>query len=227
MTIERGIIIGDHILPGTERVIRDSDAWWAEPSDDVYPRKGYRVDRIVGHWSAGHARTGPNAGRLLYQAMLARRKDSNGDGKLTSADDLMDVSCHFGIGWDGMIWQLADLSSACIHVARKINLRSVGVECMWPGTMRQAARLGMPAAHAVMGQARGQRIECYPPSDELLEAWRWLVHTLTHAQHPLLAIPYQRGGMEKPGILEHCDITGPKRTKVDAAGILVGALGWR
>lgn len=218
MSVERGILVGGEVLPNTERVIRDSEAWWAEPSDDVYPRKGYRVDRIVGHWTAGHARTGPTAGRKLYQAMASRKRD---DG------EPMDVSVHFGISWDGMIWQLADLSSACIHVKRRVNLGSIGVENMWPGTMRQAAKLGMPAAHAVIGTARGQRIECYPPSDEMIEAWRWVVHTLTHAQHPLLAIPYQRGGMERAGVLEHCDITGPKQTKVDAAGLLVGALGWR
>jgi hypothetical protein len=224
--IEHGIIVGGAVLPGTERVLRDSDAWWEEPSDDVYPRRGYRIDRIVGHWSAGNAHTGPNAGRKLYRAMLARRKDSNGDGKLTPDDEFMDVSCHFGIGWDGLIWQLADLQSATIHVARRINLRSVGVECMWPGTMRQAAKLGMPAAHAVMGQARGQRIECYPPSDELIEAWRWLAEALASAQHPLLDIDRQRGSMTRPGVMEHCDIEGPKQTKVDAAGLLIGALGW-
>lgn len=223
--IERGIIIGDHVLPGTERVIRDPDAMWREPSDDIYPRKGYRVDRIVGHWTAGHARTGPNAGRLLYEAMLARRKDSNGDGKLTPADELMDVSAHFGVSWDGLIWQLADLSSATIHVARKINLRSVGVECMWPGTMRQATKLGMPPAHAVIGHARGQRIECYPPSDELLEAWGWLVGALVRAKHPLLSIPMQRGGMDRAGILEHMDVTGS--TKIDAAGLLLAHVGLR
>ncbi len=213
--IERGIIVGDTVLPGTERVIRDSDAWWANPPD-VYPRKGYRIDRIVGHWTGGHARTGPNAGRKLYQAMAMRKRE---DGSP------MDVSIHFGIAFDGLIFQMANLDDACIHVARKINLRSVGVECMWPGTMRQAARLGMPAAHAVVGHARGQRVECYPPSDELLEAWRWLVCALTHAQHPLLAIPYQRGGMERPGVMEHMDVPGS--TKVDAAGLLVGAIGWR
>lgn len=227
MTIERGFIIGDTVLPGTDRVIRDPDAFWHEPSDDIYPRRGHRITRLVGHWSAGHARTGPNAGAKLYRAMLARRKDSDGDGKLTNSDDPMDVSAHIGISWDGLVFQMADLASACIHVKRRVNLGSIGVENMWPGTMRQAAKLGMPAAHAVIGTARGQRIEVYPPSDEMVEAWRWVVHTLTHAQHPLLAIPYQRGGMDRPGILEHCDITGPKQTKVDAAGLLVGALGWR
>lgn len=217
MTIEHGIVVGGTVLPGTERVIRDPDAWWAEPSDDIYPRKGYRIDRIVGHWTAGNAHTGPNAGRKLYRAMVARKRE---DG------EPMDVSVHFGISWDGLVFQLANLDNATIHVARKVNLRSVGVECMWPGTMRQAAKVGMPAAHAVIGQARGQRIEVYPPSDELIASWRWLAETLASAQHPMLTIPRKRGSMDRPGVLEHCDIEGPKQTKVDAAGLLIGALGW-
>jgi hypothetical protein len=216
MTIEHGIIIGDHILPGTERVIRDSAAWWSEPSTDVYPRKGYRIDRLVGHWTGGHARTGPNAGRKLYQSMSGRKRD---DGTP------MDVSVHFGVSWDGLIWQMADLQSACIHVTRPINLRSIGVECMWPGTVTQAAKLGMADAVPIKGFARGGAVKACAPSADLLDAWRWLSDALTLAAHPLLTIPRQRGSMDRPGVLEHCDVD--PGTKLDAAGLLVGALGWR
>lgn len=30
MTIARGVVIGGVVVPGTERVIRDSRAWWTE-----------------------------------------------------------------------------------------------------------------------------------------------------------------------------------------------------
>lgn len=224
MTVERGIVVAGEVLPGTERVIRDPRAWWREPSDDIYPRpQGLVIDRIVGHWSAGHPRTGPEAGRRLYEAMLARRKDSNGDGKITDEDELMDVSAHFGIGWDGMIFQLVDLKDAAIHVGRRLNRASVGVECMWPGTVTQARRLGMEPARAIKGAARGRSVQVYPPSDELLDGWRWLVQALTSTAHPLLAVPRRRGGDNAPGILEHCDSRVGK--KVDAGGVLLGALG--
>jgi hypothetical protein len=196
--------------------MRDEGAWWSEPSSDIYPRQGHRIDRIVGHWSGGPARTGPDAGRKLVAAMKAReRKDGTP----------MDVSAHFGIAWDGGIFQFADLSSCTIHVSRRINLRSCGVECMWPGTVTMAERLGMPAAAPVAGYARGGTVKCYPPSPELLEGWRWLVDALCTAQHPLLTIPRQRGGERRAGVLEHCDVE--VGDKVDAGGLLVGALGWR
>lgn len=222
--VEHGILIGDVVLPGTERVLRDSSAWWEEPSTDIYPRpRGTKINRIVGHWTGGNPHEGPSAGRKLVGAMKARRKDSNGDGRITPEDELMDVSVHFGVSWDGLIFQVANLTDATIHTSRRLNLRSVGVECMWPGTVTQAQKLGMEPRPPVIGAARGGRVRCYPPSDELLEAWRWLARALTTASHPLLAIPFARGAEDKPGILEHCD--SKVGDKVDAAGLLVGALG--
>lgn len=216
MAIEHGIVVGGVVLPGTERVLRRPDAWWSEPSTDLYPRRGYTIDRICAHWSGGHHRTGPDAGLKLYRAMAGRKRDDGTD---------MDVSCHFGIAWDGGIHQLADLASATIHVTRKVNLRSIGVEHMWSGLHTQAAKLGIPPAEPVRGYARGGAVKCYPPSSEMLEAWRWLVRELTSADHPLLVIPMRRGSETAPGILEHMDISGSR--KLDGAGLLVGALGLR
>lgn len=224
MTIERGIVIAGQVLPGTERCIRDPRAWWREPSTDIYPRpRGQVIDSVCGHWTAGPARTGPDAGLKLWQAMDGRRKDSNGDGMLTAEDELMDVSVHLGASWDGGIWQFADLSSATIGAGRKINLRAVHVECMWPGTQSLARRLKMPAAPPILGTARGRRVRVYPPSEAMLGAWRWIVQVLTSADHSLLAIPMRRGGDRTSGILEHCDVKVGR--KVDAGGVLVGAVG--
>lgn len=222
--MERGIIIAGDVLQGTDRVIREPWAWWKEPSGDIYPRpKGASIDKIIGHWTGGHPRTGPSAGRRLWSMMDKRRKDTNGDGRLTNEDELMDVSVHFGVAWDGGIWQFTDLENAAIGAGRRLNLRGIHVECMWPGFYNQAKRLKMPAAEAARGFARGSAVKCYPPSEAMLDGWRWLVRELTSSAHPLLAIPMRRGGEFEPGILEHCDSTVGK--KLDAGGLLVGALG--
>lgn len=211
------MVHGD-VLPDTERVIRDPVAWWQPGERGTRPRGGHRADRLVGHWTGGHPRTGPTAGPRVVAAMRARKRP---DGSP------LDVGIHFVLGWDGLVWQTADLGTATVHAGcRAINRRSVGVECCWPGTVTQAERLGVDVEHAVVGHARGQRVRCMAPSPELLDAWRWLYDALTRAQHPVLAIPRQRGGMERPGAMEHADVPG---TKVDAAGLLVDALtaaGW-
>jgi hypothetical protein len=211
MSEARGIVVHGVPLPGTERVIRSTEAWWSEPSTDIYPRRGHRIDRICGHWSGGHPHTGPEAGGKLFTSMLKRRKESG---------ELMDVSCHFGIAADGGIWQFCDLSSATIHVIKRINLRSVGVEVMSPGLHSWAKKLGydMPP---VMGFARGQAVKAVAFTPEAIAAWRWLVATLCLAQHPMLSIPMQHGSLDKPGILEHHECGGPKSTKMDAAGLLL------
>jgi hypothetical protein len=215
--ISHGIIIGTETLPGTERVVRDSSAWWDSGDLGTRPRKGHRASLIVGHWTAGHARTGPGTGAKVVRAMKARKR---GDGTP------MDVGVHFVIGWDGLVFQTADLALATTHVGhRPTILASIGVECCWPGTMTQADKLGMPAAAPARGVARGAAVKAYPPSDELVEAWRWLVGALTTARHPLLAVPRASGSCvpQRPGIVEHRDVPGS--TKIDAAGLLVGALG--
>ena len=215
MTISRGIIIGDHVLPGTDRVLRDSAAWWQDGERGTQPRSGHRVSYIVGHWTAGHPRTGPTAGPKVVAAMKARKRD---DG------EPMSVAIHFVVSHDGLIWQTCDLAASTIHVgSRAINRRSIGVETCWPGTMRQAERLGVTDAVPVVGRARGAPVKACAPGDGLLEAWRWLVDALTSAQHPLLVVPRKRGTMDRPGVIEHADVAGT--TKVDAAGLLLGALG--
>lgn len=219
MSVERGIVIAGQVLPGTERVIRDPAAWWDHGETGTRPRKGHRASLLCGHWTAGNARTGPTAGGKVVRAMKARKRS---DGSQ------LDVGIHFVISWDGIIWQCADLSVATTHVGhRPTILASVGVECCWPGTVTQAVKLGMPDASPMRGSARGAAVKCYPPSDELIAAWRWLAEALASTDHPLLAVPRRRGSAapQKPGVIEHMDV--PASTKIDAAGLLVGALGWR
>jgi hypothetical protein len=213
--LERGIVVNGQVLAQTDRVMREADAWWRNGERGTMPRGGLVADRLVGHWTAGNPRTGPTSGRRVVSAMKARKKP-NGDP--------LQVAIHFVIGWDGLIWQTADLGIATVHVGnRRINACSVGVECCWPGTVENAKRLGCEVESVTIGQARGVRVRCMTPSPELLEAWRWLSDALVAAHHPAVIIPRQKGTMTRPGVMEHCDVVGT--TKVDAAGLLIAAAG--
>lgn len=131
MTIEHGIVVGGRVIPGTERVIRDGAAWWTE-GRETRPRDGATIDMLIGHYTAGPARTGPGAGRSLFRAMEVRQNAHGED---------LSVSVQMSISWDGLIWQHADLEVGCVHVgARPVIRRSIGVECMWPGSSRSCLR---------------------------------------------------------------------------------------
>lgn len=228
--IEHGIVIGGRILPGTERVIRDSAAWWTE-GRETRPRAGARVDMLIGHWTAGPARTGPGAGGHLFRAMEARKGAEGRD---------LSVSVQLSISWDGLIWQHADLTVGCVHVgARPIIRRSVGVECMWPGTASKAARLGVEG-DAVVRTIDGRRARLLAPSDDLLAAWRWLTDRLTSPEAAALGvhIPRRTLGLRRTlpwlaacggGVGEHATLpraSNPRHVKIDACGLLMDACGY-
>jgi hypothetical protein len=223
MTVERGIVCDGSVIPGTEWVLRDSDAWWSwdSPRDrpDLRTRHGKPATLLVGHWTAGHPRTGPTAGPRVVAAMRGRKRE---DGSP------MDVSIHFVIGWDGLTWQTADLSVATVHVGRGVNDRSVGVECCWPGTAQQAERLGVDGI-VERRIVRGRPVQCLRPSDELIASWTRLARALSTPIPGRLEIPRvtAKQGMPQSGAAEHMHAP---TTKVDAAGYLMDALradGWR
>jgi hypothetical protein len=227
MTIAHGIVVGGVPIPGTERVVRDSRAWWTE-GRETRPRAGAAVDMLIGHWTAGPARTGPGAGLSLFRAMEAR---TNRDG-----EDLS-VSVQLSISWDGLVWQHADLEAGCVHVgARPIIRRSIGVECMWPGTTGQAARLAV-AGPSVRREIDGVRVSCLTPSDALLESWRWLCDALTGTEARALGvrIPRRTLGLRRTlgelarspgGVGEHATLPRGAPVKIDACGLLMEATGY-
>lgn len=227
MTIAHGIVIGGVVLPGTERVIRDSDAWWTE-GRETRPRAGATIDMLIGHWTAGNARTGPGAGKRVFDAMEARTGAEGRD---------LSVSVQMSISWDGLIWQHADLEVGCVHVgARPIIRRSIGVECMWPGTAALAARLGLEA-EAVTRAIDGRKVRLCAPSDALLDSWRWLCETLTGtgARAAGIRIPRQTLGLRRTlpelartrgGIGEHATLPRGDVVKIDACGLLMDATGY-
>jgi len=227
MTVSHGIVLDGQVLPGTEWVLRDSEAWWALPQDSADLRKRTEpISLLVGHWTAGNTRTGPTAGPKVVRAMKARERD---DGSP------MSVSIHFVIGWDGLTWQTADLAHAALHAGgRTTNGRSIGVETCWPGTAQQADRLGVDGVEEVR-LVRGKRVRCLRPSDELVASWTRLARFLSAPETERLtegriAIARVTASTTPPvsGACEHLHVPGT--TKVDAGNYLMDALrrdGWR
>lgn len=221
MTIEHGIIVNGNVVPGTERVIRDSDAWWDGTTHDTRPRGRARIRTCRAHWSGGTYREGPSAGEVFVRYMNARE---NKEG-----DDLH-VSVHHSISADGLIWQHADHAIACVDVGhRPAILTGVSVEVMWPGTLRQAAKLGAIGRPFVTRTWDGVRVDCVRPTDEQIEAWRWLVETVCRIHDlPKRCAPLRRMNAVEigkfKGVCEHGNMPGT--TKIDACGLLMEATGY-
>lgn len=242
--IERGLVVAGVVVPGTELVRRHPRAWWswdvAADRPDLRLRKGAPIELLGGHWTGGPIREGEDAAVRTVAAMRARRRPEDGS--------LMDVSCHFVIGWGGGVWQVADLEHATVHMGRAVNGRSVGVETTWPGYASQA--VAIRDAIAAKGRqphpgysgpvdvrtVHGRQVECLRPSAELVAAWVALAELLADlsARRPELGLRIPRrlavpapGRWPGKGAVEHWQAPGSK--KDDAGGYLLEALeraGW-
>jgi hypothetical protein len=235
--IERGLVLDGKVLdvPGSELVVRDSRAWWSwdDPLDKPDLRRRLGPVRVLGgHWTAGHCRTGPDAALRVVSAMKARRKDDDGDGVIDADDPLMDVSVGFVNSWDGVIYQTADLRWATIHMGRWVNPISVGVENTWPGSARQARKLGV-SGRTEMRRFGTRSVECLVPSVEMIRSYVALATMLSSpeiraATAELIAIDRTFASpRSRRGHIEH--YAAPS-TKSDAADYLNDALrraGWR
>lgn len=228
---ERGIVLAGRVLPGTEWVHRDAAAWWAPGTNDtrsrVHGRATYSPGVIVGHWTGGHHREGPGTARRVVAAMNARRREDGSD---------LSVSCHFVIGWDGLVWQTADLRDATVHVGDRVLLRrSIGVETAWCGYESQARKLGIEGVRVVTRALAGRATRLVAPSDALVASWVRLCGELAAAlgiprevpAMPSAALPLSRA-RARVGAIEHAQVGNPD--KRDAGGLLLEALrdsGWR
>lgn len=225
MTIEHGIVVGGHVIPNTERVIRDSNAWWSPGTHDARSRGRTPIRTVRGHWSAGTYREGEDAGREFFRIMQARKNDAGDD---------LHVSVHHAIDASGVVYQFLDHATASIDVGfRPAILDGVSVEVMWPGTFRQALKVGVDDPRATARVWDGQRVMCVEPTAAQLEAWRWLVATLCRIHDiPTVCAPRRRltpverarwvrsgGGVEEHGNM-------PGTTKIDACGFLLDATGY-
>jgi hypothetical protein len=229
--IEPGLIVGGHVVPGTDWVRRDSRAWFEAGQRGTRDRGGVETDILAGHWTGGPCRTGEGTARLVVAAMRARKRD---DGSP------LDVGIHGVIGWDGLVWQTADLATATVHVSdRRVIRRSIGFETCWPGTASQARKLGIDGPYAAAWIV-GHKTVVLPPSEALLASWVRLAETLASLPPETgISIPRHvpvfgasrrfslREQRAWSGGQEHCHI--PSTRKLDGGGYLVGALsaaGW-
>lgn len=219
-----GILLDGAPLPGSGWVVRDPRAWWERGERGTCERTAGSCV-LVGHWTGGRCHEGPDAARRVVRAMKARRRP---DGSL------MSVGVHFVISWDGIVTQTADLGIGTIHVSRDWNRRGIGVEVCWPGTERQARALGYHGGGVLPRRVAGHGVRVYEPSDAAIAAWVRLAETLAAAlpDLPRELAPADRR-MTRPearrfrGAAEH--FSAPHTEKVDAGGLLLGALaarGW-
>lgn len=220
--IERGIIVDGNVAPGTERVKRTASAWWPYGHHSTRSRLGAEIDLYIQHWTAGHTTHDEDAGPTTFRAMSARKSTKR-------PGQLMDVAVNFVIGWRGTIWQVADVLTACVHVPGRPTIRrSVSTEHRWPGTKKNALRLGYddgPWRTVVIG---GRKVEIMEPSKEMLEASLWLADALTTIKHPRVRIPrtvppsnarFTAAQMRAfRGAAEHGQM--PSSDKIDCAGLL-------
>lgn len=229
--MQTGIVIAGAVVPGTDFVKRDPEAWWADGEHGTRPRSG-PASILVGHWTAGHPRTGDDAAKKVVHAMKSRRKNGHP----------LEVGIHFVIGWDGGVFQTADLGVATVHVGEgPVIARSIGVETCWPGTVKQAQALHLPTEPSQKVRVAGGPVRALLPSAALLGAWVKLADAL--AAIPRLAIPKKVPARPDglvlrdrftvsqqaawKGAQEHLHIR--TTTKVDAGGFLMQALadaGW-
>lgn len=239
MTVSRGLVIADELVPGTERILRDSDAWFAPDDHGCRPRAEL-ITVLGGHWTAGEAGLGSydDDGPRVVRGMRARTKE---DGVTP-----LDVSIHFVIGAsaededaEALIWQTSDPGlNACCHIGdRVIGRKSIGVEVVSAGMPGRLDLRGRPrVAVPLLGRVRTV-LRFFPGQ---LRAWVWLAETLASLDgRGGIAIPRhvpvfgasrrmtRREARRYAGALEH--LHAPHTTKMDAGGLLCGALidaGW-
>lgn len=221
--IESGLLYNGKVIPGSEWILRDTDAWYPLGDDDTYPRKE-DPSLIVWHWTAGPRRQGPFAAQKTYRAMQARRKD-NGEE--------MSVSAQMVLSDDGELFQLADLNLCCVHADKRFNLRGVSIEYTLPGTVKQAEKLQVPSMPNQRRLVAGDYIEALVPSPAALAtAVRFAELLAVRFNIPRVAYTRRTRFTGKDmrlarGACEHYHAAST--TKVDAAGFFVDALaaaGW-
>jgi hypothetical protein len=166
MGIERGLLVNGRVIPGTEFIIRDSDAWW-DPKVPSHrhdlEKRAPVVDTLVGHWTAGPAGTADTEddGLTVFRNMQARKSKKYDRslrlsiGFIIAADDDPDDCDALA-----SIWQCMDIgTTAAIHVGKGwVNRRSIGVEVV---------NVGFPTRWSVKQK---KRIEYNPRNRPVIEA---------------------------------------------------------
>ncbi len=204
--MDRGILYRGEILPGSGfcRIVPDLWETENEPNDVRARRPGAVSTQFTWHWTAGHCLTGERTGATVKRRMDQRERPDGSD---------MSVSVPFVMGWDGLIFQTADLDLECCHAGRRFNRAGPACEITWPGTAKQGKALGYDfAAERRLIPGKGG-VWCMPPSPEVLESARQLWAFLSSLDLPGLRIRVSREHWQAPGT-----------TKIDAAGYINGAV---
>lgn len=232
-----GLLVAGEVVPGTEWVRRDPDAWWS-PGERGTRKRAKVVDLLCGHWTGGEAttRSYDDDGPAVVRGMKARRR---ADGSP------LNVGIAFVIGACGAeddfapVWQTADPGRiATVHVGRgDVNARSIGVEVVSAGMPGKFDVRDRPRARVeLLGKVRDV-LRFYPGQ---VRTWARLAGALASLEgHAGIAIPRRVPGFlggrrmalrelrRWSGVIEHLHVPGT--TKTDAAGMLCHALadaGW-
>lgn len=232
--ITRGLVIGGVVVPETERIMVDSDAFF---TDGRWCRRRAKViNKLVGHWTGGEAtlRSYNDDGPFVYRVLKGRTKNGK---PLTASVHFVIGACNPDDEW-APIWQIMDPGLfAAIHVNKGfVNASSIGVEIVNAGTgpnLRKRPLVQTPFLGKIIKVA-----DFYPGQ---YRAWIWLANLLSDLDgRGGISIPRQvpvldgnrrltlQEARRWAGGLEHMHTPGT--TKKDAAGLLTGALryqaGW-
>ncbi len=249
MTIERGLVVGGRVLPGTEWCIRDASAWWK--AGERGTRKRARVrDLLCGHWTAGEASIAryDDDGPSVVRSMRARANPETG-APMHVGIELVIGACAPDDEY-ARVWQTADPGeTATVHVAvGEVNARAIGCEVVSCGV---AAKIHPRRQRDVVERTiRGAPVACAAFFPGQLRSWVRLAEALSDETSDILtaagiriarAIPATPTGTllpevrhltrpelrEHSGAIEHCLVT--HTTKLDAGGQLLAELdraGW-
>lgn len=235
---EFGALIGGSVFPGSEWIRRDLDRWW-KPGSFGTRKKDPVVNVLTGHWTAGEAGGPAMAGRQgprVYDVMK-NRDNASGEDLRVSIAFVIEAPADPNDPGIAPVWQFLDPGLvASIHVGTGwFCSKSIGVEVVSGGMPGKTDTRKRPQTTVdLMGDDRTV-LEFYPAQ---LRAWIKLADMLSGKPLP--------GGINIPRQVPNLTrrLTGPEArriagghehwmtpgtTKLDAAGLLTGALashGW-
>lgn len=237
MSVERGIVIANSVIDGTDWCLRDPAAWWSGGRGTRM--RAAKIDLLVGHWTAGEAgaKSYSDDGPHIYRVMRNRLKDGRP----------LNVGIHFVIGACDRedeyapVWQTMDPGfHAAVHVGEgRINARSIGVEVVsaglpGPANVRDRVKINVPLLgriRPVLAFFPGQ-VRSWVRLAEALASLNGRADITIDRRVPSFGasrrfVPDEL--LRYSGAMEHLHV--PTTTKIDAGGLLIDALydagGWR
>jgi hypothetical protein len=239
----RGIIVGGVVVPGTDFVQRIAGKWW-NAGDFGTRSKLPKITKLVGHWTAGEAGGVKNVdghGDRVFDVLKTRTK---ADGSPLACGITFVIGAPKDPNDDAQIWQFMDpATTAGIHVGSGVvNGGSIGVEIVSAGS---PGSLDVRKRERVTLDLLGGTVEALRFYPGQIRSWVKLANVfggknLGHGIEIARKVPSLNGTVPMTsrrftateaqnwsGAAEHFLVPGT--TKVDAAGLLIGALaadGW-